>query len=181
MHNAMPPMPPEFFPELYEKCAPYSVRLLPDIFEADAVRMAVIPAVGGIANARSLGRFLAMLANGGELDGVRVLSADRVATFAAPRPGGDQPDTVMFGQIMPISTAGYWLYAPEPITAAFASPTAFGSPGVGGALGWADPGEELAVSFCHNRLVLANSVEEDPFAPVAAAIREALSMFRETA
>ncbi len=181
MVDAMPPMSPEALPDIWEKVSPWAVRLLPDIFEDDQLRKAVIPGVGGIANARSAGRFFAMLANGGELDGVRVLSADRVATFADPRPGGDQPDTVMFNQVMPISVAGYWLHAPEPITAAFRTPTAFGCPGVGGALGWADPGEELAVSFCHNRLVLPQTSAEDPFIPVADAIREALEMLREAA
>jgi CubicO group peptidase (beta-lactamase class C family) len=177
--DAMPPMSPESLPEMWEKCAPFAVRLMPDIFEDDRLRTAVIPAVGGIANARSVGRFFGMLANGGELDGVRILSAERVATFANPRPGGDQPDSVMFNQVMPISTAGFWLYAPAPITAAFRTSTAFGCPGAGGALGWADPGEELAVSFCHNRMMLAQTSEEDPFIPIAAAIREALAMLRE--
>ncbi len=180
MEDAMPPMSPETLPEIWEKVSPWAVRLLPDIFEDDRIRQAVIPGVGGIANARSAGRFFGMLANGGELDGVRILSAERVAGFANPRVGGDEPDTVMFNQVMPISMAGYWLYAPEPITAAFKTPTAFGCPGVGGALGWADPGEQLAVSFCHNRLVLPQTSDEDPFIPVAAAVREALAMLRET-
>ena len=181
MVNAMPPMSPETLPEIWEKVSPWAVRLLPDIFEDDRLRQAVIPGVGGIANARSAGRFFGMLANGGELDGVRIVSAKRVATFATPRPGGDEPDTVMFNQVMPISQAGYWLYAPEPITAAFRTKTAFGCPGVGGALGWADPGEQLAVSFCHNRLALAATSEQDPFIPIAEAVREALALFRETA
>ncbi len=181
MVDAMPPMSPETLPEIWEKVSPWAVRLLPDVFEVNRIRQAVIPGVGGIANARSAGRFFGMLANGGELDGVRILSSERVAGFAEPRIGGDEPDTVMFNQVMPISKAGFWLYAPEPITAAFRTPTAFGCPGVGGALGWADPGEDLAVSFCHNRLVLPATSDEDPFIPVAAAVREALAMLRETA
>ena len=40
-------------------------------------------------NARSQARFYAMLANGGELDGVRLLSEDRVRTFNIPRPPSD--------------------------------------------------------------------------------------------
>ncbi len=181
MVDAMPPMSPETLPEIWEKVSPWAVRLLPDVFEDNRIRQAVIPGVGGIANARSAGRFFGMLANGGELGGVRILSAERVAGFAEPRIGGDEPDTVMFNQVMPISKAGFWLYAPEPITAAFRTPTAFGCPGVGGALGWADPGEDIAVSFCHNRLVLPATSDEDPFIPVAAAVREALAMLRETA
>lgn len=181
MEDAMPPMSPETLPEIWEKVSPWAVRLLPDIFEDDRIRQAVIPGVGGIANADSAGRFFGMLANGGELDGVRILSTERVATFAEPRIGRDEPDSVMFNQVMPISMTGFWLYAPEPITAAFRTPTAFGCPGVGGALGWADPGEELAVSFCHNRLVLATTSEDDPFTPVAAAVRKALAMLKQEA
>lgn len=181
MIDDMPPMSPESLPEIWEKVSPWAVRLLPDIFEDDRIRQAVIPGVGGIANARSAGRFFGMLANGGELDGVRILSRELVSTFHTPRIGGDQPDTVMFNQVMPISMAGYWLYAPEPITAAFRTPSAFGCPGVGGSLGWADMGGELAVSFCHNRLYMPAPGEADPFIAIADAVREALSMLRETA
>jgi CubicO group peptidase (beta-lactamase class C family) len=157
------------------------VRLTPDIFSADLVRKGVIPGVGGIANARSVARLFAMMANGGELDGVRLLSRDRIAKFHEPRKDSDEADPVMFGAVMPLSTSGFWLYAKEPITNALKTKTAFGNPGVGNSLAWGDLTEKLAVSFCHNRLFQPQSVEEDPFQPIAAAVREGLALVKSKA
>ncbi len=55
------------------------------------VRRAVIPAAGAIMNARSLARHYAMLAGGGELDKVRLLSQERVATAAKAEFEGHDP------------------------------------------------------------------------------------------
>jgi CubicO group peptidase (beta-lactamase class C family) len=135
-----------------EKAMPFEVRLAPDVFELPQVRRATIAGVGGIFNARSLARFYAILANGGELDGKRLLSAERVEMCCHLRPGGTLPDPVFFGMPMPLGEGGYWLYdGQSPLTLAFASTTAIGNPGAGGSLGWADPRTGLAVGYCHNR------------------------------
>jgi CubicO group peptidase (beta-lactamase class C family) len=168
----------EMFPPLYEQCLPWSVRLTPEVFTDPVLQMATIPGAGGIANARSVGRLFAMLANGGELDGVRLLSAERVAKFAEPRKGADEPDPVIFNKVMPLSTSGYWLCADGPPTYPLRTKTAFGHPGVGGSLAWADPVERLAVTFCHNRLFHPASAETDPLRPVGEAVREALALVR---
>ena len=73
---------------------PLIVDLMPDPFERPYVRRACIPAVGGILNARSAARFWAKLANGGPLGGVRLLSEQRVASGAAPRPHVEDHDPV---------------------------------------------------------------------------------------
>jgi CubicO group peptidase (beta-lactamase class C family) len=178
MVDNMAPMDPDQMPPLWNQCAPWSVRLTPDIFEDDIIRKGVIPGVGGIANARSVSRIFAMMANGGELDGVRLLSPERVAKFHERREGSDEPDPVMFGQVMTLSTSGFWLFAKEPITYALKTETAFGNPGVGNSLAWGDAAEKLAVSFCHNRLFQPQSYEEDPFLPIADAIREGLALVK---
>jgi CubicO group peptidase (beta-lactamase class C family) len=157
------------------------VRLTADVFADSALKRGTIPGVGGIANARSVARLFAMLANGGELDGVRLLSADRVAKFAEPRKGADEPDLVMFNQVMPLSTSGYWIAAKEPITFAMRTKSAFGHPGVGGSIAWADPAERLAVAFCHNRLFHPLTTDTDPFLPIADAVREALALVKSNA
>jgi CubicO group peptidase (beta-lactamase class C family) len=172
----MAPMSPDMFGPLWERCAPWAVRLTADVFSATSLRRGTIPGVGGIANARSVARLFAMLANGGELDGVRLLSADRVAKFAEPRKGADEPDPVMFNQVMPLSTSGYWLAASPPITFALRTKTAFGHPGVGGSLAWADPAERLAVAFCHNRLFQPQTTDTDPILRIADAVREGLAL-----
>src|ERR1700736_909158 len=50
----MPPMSPGMSPPLWERCAPWAVRLTADVFSARALQQAVIPGVGGIANARGV-------------------------------------------------------------------------------------------------------------------------------
>ena len=66
-----------------------------EVFGRSDMRRGCIPGAHGIMNARSSARLFAMLANGGELNGVRLLSEDRVKTFSTPRPDTDQPDTVL--------------------------------------------------------------------------------------
>jgi CubicO group peptidase (beta-lactamase class C family) len=147
--NMQPPPPGS----VLEKAMPFDVRLAPDVFELPQVRRAPIAGVGGIFTARSLARFYAILANGGELDGKRLLSADRVEMLCHMRPGGTLPDPVFFGMPMPLSEGGYWMYdGQSPLTLAFGSKTAIGNPGAGGSLAWADPRTGLSVAFCHNRM-----------------------------
>ncbi len=147
--NMQPPPPGS----VLEKAMPFGVRLAPEVFELPRVRRAAIAGVGGIFTARSLARFFAILANGGELDGKRLLSPERVVMSCHMRPGGTLPDPVFFGMPMPLSEGGYWMYDGEsPLTLAFGSKTAIGNPGAGGSLGWADPRTGLAVAYCHNRM-----------------------------
>jgi len=46
---------------------------LPDLFNSRAVRMAEWPAINGHGNGRAMGRLFGALANGGEIDGVRIV------------------------------------------------------------------------------------------------------------
>ena len=57
---------------------PVQVAGTQDVFGRSIVRQAVIPGAGGIYNAISSARFFALLANEGQLDGVRLLSPERV-------------------------------------------------------------------------------------------------------
>jgi CubicO group peptidase (beta-lactamase class C family) len=151
---------------------PFEVRLAPDVFELPQVRRATIAGVGGIFNARSLARFWAILANRGELNGKRLLCAERVKMVTQMRPGGTLPDPVFFGMPMPLSQGGFWMYdGKSPLTLALASTTAIGSPGAGGSLGWADPRTGLALAYCHNRMS-----GEDGASLVGNAIRAALGI-----
>lgn len=59
---------------LLEASFPPAIRLGPETFARPYVRCACMAGVGGIFNARSEARFWAILANGGELDGKRLLS-----------------------------------------------------------------------------------------------------------
>jgi CubicO group peptidase (beta-lactamase class C family) len=162
--------PPEG--SVLEKAMPFQVRLAPDIFDLPEVRHAPIAGVGGIFTARSCARFWAILANGGTLDGKRLLSRDLLDAVSAMRPGGTLPDPVFFGMPMPLSEGGYWKYdGQSPLTMALASESAIACPGAGGSLGWADPRTGLAVAYCHNRMSAV-----DGASLVGAAIRDALGI-----
>jgi CubicO group peptidase (beta-lactamase class C family) len=176
MTNATPPIPEEYLPPLFRLAAPAAVELSPEVFELPNVRRAEIAGVGGIFNARSEARFFAMLANGGELDGVRLLSRELVATFNTPRANAEEPDTVMFNMPMPITIAGFWYGGDRPVVRPIKNPRAFCHPGAGGSIGWADPEVNLAVAICHNRMFVPQSAADDPILLIADAVREALGL-----
>jgi CubicO group peptidase (beta-lactamase class C family) len=163
--------PPPPAATLYVRSMPHAVDLVPRVFGRPDVQRACIAGVGGIFNARDEARFWAMLAGGGEIDGVRLLSADRVAHFSNVRDNGDEPDPVMFGMPIPISVGGYWLGGHR-----VSSPRAIWHPGAGGSLGWADPEQNLAVAICHNRMFNAHDPKDDPILPISKAIISALGL-----
>lgn len=172
--NANDPKPP---PESnFIKSVPLNLQLVPEVFERPDVRRGCIPAVGGIFNARSSARFWGFLANGGELGGKRLLSADRVAGFNMPRPDNAAPDPVYFGMPMPLSEAGFWLGAALPPIAAVKNPKAICCPGAGGSIGWADLDRRISVAICHNRMLNKRGSLDHPLVLVADAIRTALGI-----
>jgi CubicO group peptidase (beta-lactamase class C family) len=161
--------PPPPAATLYVRSMPHAVDLVPRVFARPDVQRACIAGVGGIFNARDEARFWAMLAGGGELDGVRLLSAERVGAFCRLRDNGDEPDPVMFGMPIPISTGGYWLGGHR-----VSHPHAIWHPGAGGSIGWADPEQNIAVAICHNRMFNARDPKDDPILPVSKAVIAAL-------
>ncbi len=116
-------------------------------FNRSEVRRACIPGAGAIVNARSLARLYAMLAGGGEIDGVRLLSRDRVAAAATPEYEGVDP---ILSVILPVKVCwslGYMLGGgPGPMAG---RPNAFGYPGIG-TIGFADPSRRFAFAFLKN-------------------------------
>ncbi len=174
--DAMVPVPAGYLPPLFLASMPPQVALSPVVFEQPAVRRAQVAGVGGIFTARSEARFWAMLANGGELDGVRILSKSLVDTLNTPRANSDEPDPVMFGIPLPISIGGFWLGGPYPPVCSAQSPRALCHPGQGGSIGWADPDQNVAVAICHNRLFNASSLDQDAILVVANAVRAALGI-----
>ena len=174
--DAMPAIPAEYLPPLFTASMPANVALTPAVFERADVRRAEVAGVGGIFTARSEARFWAMLSNGGELDGVRILSRELVRTLGVPRNNSEELDQVMFNIPLPISVGGFWLGGNYPPVCSVKNPRAICHPGQGGSIGWADFDANLAVAICHNRLFNANSIDEDGILPIANAVREALSL-----
>ncbi|MBB4614275.1 CubicO group peptidase (beta-lactamase class C family) [Novosphingobium taihuense] len=174
--NAMPAMPPEMLSPLSLRAMPPQVDLIPEVFEQPVVRRAPIAGVGGIFTTRSCARFWSMIAEGGELDGVRLLPADLVATFNTPRSNSNEPDPVIMGFPVPLSIAGFWLGGKTFSTAAAKHRRVVCHPGAGNCIGFADQETGLAVAIAHNRMQVAMSPEEDTMVMIADAIRADLGI-----
>lgn len=141
---------------------------------------AVVPGAGGIATATAVARFFSLLANRGELNGQRLLSADRIREFSQPRPNPTAYDEVL-GQIPWVGVGGYWLGGPtppaEPIVGT--NPSILCSNGAGGSIAWADPDSGLAVAICHNRMFRINPPlppEEHPFTELGGVARSLVAL-----
>lgn len=162
---------------ILELSMPNPIRLVPEVYEQSAMRRACVPGTGGIFTARAAARFWAILANGGMLDGKRLLTRERIDMARQPRPGAMDPDPVYFGAVMPISQGGYWLYdGVMPVTCPVKTSRAICAPGMGGSLGWADPDSGLAVAFCHNRMSNPPGCDDQPASEIADVIRAALGI-----
>ena len=183
----MPPIPPGapgMAPESLSPLAiPAQVGTTEEVFGRPDVRRACMPGANGIMNSSSAARFFAMLAEGGELDGVRILSEDLVRTFSVPRQPCDYDyvhGVPHNGSIGGFHLAGSIGEADPPIlmVAAGSNPRTFGHPGAGGSVGWADPDAHLAVAISHNRMFRARIPGENPFVAIGGAVRKALGVPR---
>jgi CubicO group peptidase (beta-lactamase class C family) len=94
-----------------------------------------------------LARLYAMLAGGGELDGVRILSRAAVDGLTAPATSEGRTDMFLgfkdgWGMGLALNTPG--IYGPNP--------RAFGHSGWGGSFGCADPDAEIAIGYVCNQM-----------------------------
>jgi CubicO group peptidase (beta-lactamase class C family) len=119
-------------------------------FNRPEVQRAVIPAGGGIATARDLARFYAMLAAGGVLDGTRVLSPESVerATTVQVEVKKDRSLGIPMRWALGFHLGGNRV----DLFGYDTNPHAFGHGGHGSSVGWADPDLGLAVAIITNGL-----------------------------
>jgi CubicO group peptidase (beta-lactamase class C family) len=107
---------------------------------------AEIPAANGHTNGRALARLYGALARGGEVDGVRVMEAREIpACYVEESYGRDE--------VLMIPTrfsSGFMLSQPGEEMGPNAS--AFGHPGAGGSLGFADPKAKIGFGYAMNRM-----------------------------
>ncbi|GAA0978734.1 serine hydrolase domain-containing protein [Acrocarpospora macrocephala] len=104
---------------------------------------AEMPATNGICTARALARFYAALI--GEVDGHRILEPATLAAATAEQTSG-------IDRILRIPVrigTGFGLPTPDMF---WYTPTAFGFPGHGGSLGFADPATGLAFGYVMNHI-----------------------------
>jgi CubicO group peptidase (beta-lactamase class C family) len=119
-------------------------------FNDMAVRQACVPAGNGHFTARALAKMYAALAGGGEFDGVRLVSPERIRHMQRLMTAG--VDRVLG---MPVRKGiGYFfggeaegIHGPTG-----PRPTAFGHAGAGGSVAFADPDAGLAVAVTLNKM-----------------------------
>ena len=112
-------------------------------FGGEDTLRAAIPAANGLFTARSLARMYALLAGGGELDGVRLLSEETVKRAA------ERQVRTSGKAVLPFDMR--WRLGYHGVFTTLGSPrNAFGHFGFGGSGGWADPSRELAVALIVN-------------------------------
>lgn len=128
--------------------------VLPDTLASRAWRDADLPSVNGHATARGIARIYAPLACGGALGGVRVLAPESVARCREEQSAGE--DLVL--GVRTRFSLGFML--PQADADPFAALGAFGHPGAGGSMGFADPDAKLSFGFVMNRS--GNEILSDP-------------------
>lgn len=115
-------------------------------------RAAEIPAANGHGTARALARIYGALARGGELDGVRVLSRESIQRATTEQASG--PDAVIL--LHTRYGLGFWLSS-ETIPLG-KNLSAFGHPGAGGSVGFADPEARLGFGYVMNQMATGLTV-----------------------
>ncbi|MFV9431626.1 serine hydrolase domain-containing protein [Rhodococcus aetherivorans] len=151
---------------------PDAVALDAPVHNRHDIWQACLPGTGGIASARSIARLFAVLANGGELGGHRLLSQKRVRTLLEPRAMSETPDMVLVGGNRwspPLGAGGFWHGG----TVLGDGPGVLCHAGLGNSIGFADLEMGYSVGIAHNRLFTDDSViGEHPFSAIAEAVSE---------
>ena len=130
-----------------------------DIGCTDQWRRAEIPAANGHATARGLATMYAVLANGGEHNGVRLLSAE--ATAGVREGQGATVDVVLGignGGLPSEWALGYILSGDQCLFGP--NPVSFGHGGYGGSFGMADPEAVASLGYVMN--YMGNNLVGDP-------------------
>ena len=120
-----------------------SARGMEDVMVDPRLLDAAVPALNGHFDAVSLGAMYAMLAGGGQLGGVRILSEQTVRKVSQIQ--NSQRDRVL------VMTMQWRLGYHKLLMAHKLLPRAYGHFGFGGSGGWADPEHDLALAMVCNR------------------------------
>jgi len=115
-----------------------------DMWQCPEVLSAELPASGAVGNATALARMYAACI--GDVAGIRLLDDATVAAAIEPQSVG--PDAVLG-----VDTAFGLGYMVGPSLPSGAGPRAFGHPGAGGSLAFADPDAEIGFAYVTNRML----------------------------
>lgn len=109
-------------------------------------RAAEIPGANGHANARALARIYGALARGGEVDGAKIFGPTEIERCYTEQSYG--PDAVL-----PLITRfGLGFMLSQPGAMMGPNPRAFGHPGAGGSIGFADPDAKIGFGYVMNQM-----------------------------
>jgi CubicO group peptidase (beta-lactamase class C family) len=127
-------------------CSPRGLPSVASMNSSEA-RMAAFPAFGGIGTASALGKFYAMLANGGEIDGNRFFQPETLDWMIRPLVSG-------LDKIFQIETSFSAGFMKDPCRRGTFGLgfQAFGHPGAGGSLAFADPEHRWAFAYVMNQM-----------------------------
>jgi CubicO group peptidase (beta-lactamase class C family) len=151
-----PPLPPDA-PDVFELARRNPDSLQARVFGSGGIgafstngrawRAAEVPAANGHGTAAALARVYGALACGGQVDGVRVLSAEGVERATTEQSFGK--DEVL----APLETRfGLGFMLTQPMIPFGPNPRSFGHPGAGGSIAFADPGAELGFGYVMNQM-----------------------------
>jgi CubicO group peptidase (beta-lactamase class C family) len=142
-----------------------------DKFDLIQVRKACIPAGNGHFTAHALARMYGALANGGEIDGVKLMSHSRIEKMT--RLMNDDVDVVR--GIANRKGIGFFLGGPG-MDSYGPRESAFGHGGAGGSLGYADPEVGLSIGVTLNKMEFAHTPEENRTLEICSLIRRELGV-----
>ena len=132
----------------------------PDLWNSPAFYAAEVPAAGGISDARSIARMYA--ATVGEVDGIRLLSADQLAAATTQRTSG--PNSVLLDMDIQF---GLGFMLPSTLIQ-LGGPHSFGHFGAGGSAGWGDPDGELGFGYVMNRMDIGLAGDQRSYSLITA-------------
>ena len=123
------------------------------VMNTPEVRMGSFPAFGGIGTSTALAKFYAMLANGGEMDGRRFFSTTAIDWMKTALTSG-------FDRVLRLETAFSAGFMKDVLDASGKklrttfgpSAAAFGQPGAGGSVAFADPENEISFAYVMNQM-----------------------------
>ncbi len=162
---------PEPF-EAFLRGMPRAVFPSASVYNTEISRRTVNPSAGVVATARAMARLFALLAGRGELDGVRLLSEQRLLKCLELRTHAHTTDRYM-GAALPIGIGGYWLGGDDPAAGPVIGPnrSILQHGGAGGSIAWAELDTGLSVAICHNHMRSYPDPDLHPWIPVAHAVR----------
>ncbi|MGB9338318.1 MAG: serine hydrolase domain-containing protein [Polyangiales bacterium] len=140
-----------------------------ELFSHPSFWKACLPAMNGVATARSLAKMYAPLAMGGELDGVRLVSEEVIRKASEVQT--KRADRVT---LYPL----HWKLGYHRTDAFLMDvPAAFGHFGLGGAGGWANPEHKLSFAFLHSGFPVT-IIGQTRTVMMTAAVYESLGIYK---